>query len=126
MDLFIVIVLLGLRCSEYNGWLKDLKKNVQNFSHLNALGSIFDLDIKNVKVNLGSSFEGLTSPMLHSKSEGHRPSGSGKEEFLPYMGMVAIFCSSDHGHSNFHSPTIKYLHMKFEFIWPNGFRGEVI
>ena len=26
-------------------------------SHLNALGSKFDLDVKKVKVNLGSSFE---------------------------------------------------------------------
>ena len=26
-------------------------------SHLNALGSKFDLDVKYVKVNLGSSFE---------------------------------------------------------------------
>ena len=32
--------------------------------------------------------------MLHTKSQGHRPSGSGKEDFkwgfLPYIGVVAI------------------------------------
>ena len=31
--------------------------------------------------------------MLHTKSQGHRPSGSGEEDFLrvlPYMGMAAI------------------------------------
>ena len=33
------------------------KINFSSFSHLNALGSKFDLDVKQVKVNLGSSFE---------------------------------------------------------------------
>ena len=36
------------------------KKNQSTFkkiSHLNALGSKFDLDVKEVKVNLGSTFE---------------------------------------------------------------------
>ena len=56
------------------------KSTFQKFSHLNALGSKFDLDIKYVKVNLGSSFE-QTSPMLHTKSQGHQPSGSGEEIF---------------------------------------------
>ena len=31
--------------------------------------------------------------MLHTKSQGHRPYGSGEEDFqmfLPYMGMAAI------------------------------------
>ena len=33
------------------------KSSFQNVSSLNALGSKFDLDIKEVKVNLGSSFK---------------------------------------------------------------------
>ena len=33
------------------------KSTFQKFPHLNALGSKFDLDVKYVKVNLGSSFE---------------------------------------------------------------------
>ena len=33
------------------------KKKFSKKSHLNALGSKFDLDVKKVKVNLGSSFE---------------------------------------------------------------------
>ena len=33
------------------------KSTFQKFSHSNALGSKLDLDIKQVKVNLGSSFE---------------------------------------------------------------------
>ena len=36
-----------------------------------------------------------TSPMLHTKSQGHWPSGSGEEDFfkgfLPYMGVAAIY-----------------------------------
>ena len=28
--------------------------------------------------------------MLHAKFQDHRTSGSGEEEFLPYMGMAAI------------------------------------
>ena len=36
----------------------------------------------------------LEHPMLHTKIQGHRPLGSGEEDFkrfLPYMGMAAIF-----------------------------------
>ena len=33
------------------------KSTFQKKSHSNALGSKIDLDVKNVKVNLGSSFE---------------------------------------------------------------------
>ena len=33
------------------------KSTFQKVSHLNAIGSKFDLDLKKVKVNLGSSFE---------------------------------------------------------------------
>ena len=57
------------------------KSTFQKFSHLNALRSNFDLEVKWVKANLGSSFEqnlvSPTTPMLNTKSQGHRPSGSG-------------------------------------------------
>ena len=33
------------------------KSTVQKFSHSNALGSEFDIDVKKEKVNLGTSFE---------------------------------------------------------------------
>ena len=33
------------------------KSTFQKITHLNALGSKFDLDVKKVTVNLGSSFE---------------------------------------------------------------------
>ena len=32
---------------------------------------------------------GPTTPMLHTKSQSHWPSGSG-EDFLPYMGVAAV------------------------------------
>ena len=54
------------------------KSTFQKISYLNALGRNFDLD---------------TSPMLHTKTQGHPASGSGEEDFkgfLSYMGVVAI------------------------------------
>ena len=38
-------------------------------------------------------YNGLESPVLHTKFHGNRPIGSGDEDFegfLPYMGMAAI------------------------------------
>ena len=52
------------------------KSTFQMFQFLNALESKFDLDVKWVKGNPGSSFEknlvGPTSQMLHTKSQGHQ------------------------------------------------------
>ena len=45
------------------------------------------------RIILWTNLVGSTTPMLHTKSQGHRPSGSGEEDFnwfLPYMGVVAI------------------------------------
>ena len=60
-NLFIAIVSLGLT---YQVRIMTLASSVfkkinfsKKTSHLNALGSKFDLDVKYVKVNLGSSFE---------------------------------------------------------------------
>ena len=42
---------------------------------------------------ISSGDKGPTPKMLHTKSQGHRPSGSGEEDFkgvLPYMGVAAI------------------------------------
>ena len=62
--------------------------------------------------------------MLHIKSQGHRPSGSGEEDFKmvftiyghgSHLGHVTkIFCI------NFCLLIIRSLHMKFEFNWANG------
>ena len=62
--------------------------------------------------------------MLHTKSQGHQPFGSGEEEFKMvftiygrggHLGHVTkIFCK------NFGLLIIRSLHMKFEFNWANG------
>ena len=69
-----------------------------------------------------------TSPMLHTKFRGNRPTGSGEEDFLK---VFAIYSHGGHlGHVtctiyiNFCSPFLRMLHMKFGFDWPSGFRGE--
>ena len=44
--------------SEYNDFGISIQKSTfQKKSHLNASGNKFDLDVKQVNVNLGSSFE---------------------------------------------------------------------
>ena len=48
------------------------KSTFQKISHLNAFGSNIDLDIKQVKVNLGSTWRRFF------------------KRFLPYMGVAAI------------------------------------
>ena len=66
--------------------------------------------------------------MLQTKSRGRQPSGSGEEVF---KGFFTTYGRGGHlGHmtrtiwTNFRSPTLRSLHMKFEFNWPSGFRGE--
>ena len=45
-------------------------------------------------VIIGTNYDGLKSPMPHTKFHGtcNRPAGSGEDflRFLPYMGVVAI------------------------------------
>ena len=66
--------------------------------------------------------------MLHTKSQGNGPSGSGEVYFLR---VFTIHGRGSHlGNvtrtiwTNFCSPILRSLHMKFEFYWPSGFRGE--
>ena len=66
--------------------------------------------------------------MLHAKFQNHRPSGSGEEDFKT---VFAIYSHGGHlGHvtltiyTNFRSPFLRMLHMKFGFDWPSGFREE--
>ena len=66
--------------------------------------------------------------MPHAKSQGHRPSGSGEEDFLR---VFTKYGRGRHlGHvtktiwTNFRSPILGSLHMKYEFNWPSSFRGE--
>ena len=66
--------------------------------------------------------------MLHTKSWGPRPSGSGEEDFKR---VFTIYGRGGHlGHVTrsiwtiFRSRVLRSLYMKFEFDWPSGFRGE--
>ena len=66
--------------------------------------------------------------MLHTKSQGHRPSGSGEEDF---QRVFTIYGRGGHlGHVTrtictiFRSGVPRSLHMKFEFNWSSGFREE--
>ena len=74
------------------------------------------------------NFTELDCLMLHAKFQNHRPSGSGEEDFYRFL---LFFCHRGHlGHvtcaiyTNFRSPFLRMLHMKFDFDWTNGFRGE--
>ena len=64
--------------------------------------------------------------MKHAKFQDHRTSGSGEEDFLRF-----IYGHGGHlGHVtwtiyiNFLSPLPRRLHIKFDFDWQSGFRGE--
>ena len=66
--------------------------------------------------------------MLHTKFHEHRPAGSGEELFLL---VFPIYGRGGHlGHvtwilqSNFRSPYLWIVHIKFHFDWPSGFREE--
>ena len=79
-------------------------------------------------MSIYTNFVELESPMLHTKFQDHRTSGSGKERFLK---VFTIYRHGGHlGHvtrtiyTNFGSPFPRRLHIKFGFDWPIGFRGE--
>ena len=76
------------------------------------------------------TFVELRCLVLHAKFQDHRPSGSGEEDFFK---VFAIYSHGSHlGHVTciiyitFSSPFLRMLHMKFDFDWPSGFRGEVV
>ena len=74
-----------------------------------------------------TNFVKLYCLILHAKFQSHRPSGSGKD----FLRFFAIYSHGGHlGHvtwtiyTDFRSPFLRMLHMKFEFDWPSGFREE--
>ena len=78
----------------------------------------------------GYNYDGLESPMLHTKFRGNRSTGSGEEDFLM---VCTIYGRGGHlGHvtqmprTNFRSPYHRRLHIKFGFDWPSAFRGDDI
>ena len=73
-----------------------------------------------------TNYDGLESPMLHTKfrKSVHRF----RRRFLK---VFTIYGHGGHlGHvtwtiyTNFRSPFPRRLHIKFDFDWPSGFRGE--
>ena len=69
--------------------------NISRFSHINALGIKFDLEVGQCQPRfiICANLVGPTSLMLHTKSQGHWPFGSTEKifkGFLPYVGVVVI------------------------------------
>ena len=85
------------------------KSTSQKKSNLNAFVSKFDIDVMKVMVNLGSSFKFFiepTSPLLHTMSQGHQPSGSGDEN---YQRVFTIY-----GHVRHLDHVTRTICMKFD------------
>ena len=67
--------------------------------------------------------------MLHTKFPGNRSASSG----VDFLKVFTIYRHGGHlGHvtwtfyTNFRSPFLRMLYMKFDFDWPSSFRGEDI
>ena len=80
------------------------------------------------RVIIWTNYDGLESPMLHTKFRENRPAGSGEEDFWR---VFTIYGHGGHlGHvtwvprTNFRSPYPRRLHIKFGFDWPIGFGEE--
>ena len=60
---------------------------MQKKSHLNALGSKFDLDVGQgqPRIIISTNLVGPISQMLHSKSQVHQPSGFEEEDFKKFF-----------------------------------------
>ena len=56
--------------------------NFQDFSHINALGIKFDLEVGQGQPRfiICANLIGPTSPILHTKSQGHWPCGFREED----------------------------------------------
>ena len=68
--------------------------------------------------------------MLHTKFRENRPDGSGEEDFRRVFNINGRGGHLGHVtwtiYINFRSPFPRRLHIKFDFDWPSGFRGEDI
>ena len=80
------------------------------------------------RVIIWTNYDGLKSPVLHTKFRGNQSAGSGEEDFWR---VFTIYGRGGHlGHvtqmprTNFRSPYPMRLHIKFGFDWPSGFREE--
>ena len=117
---FMQFQVTGCKCSE--------NSTVFTFSYRKALVTKFDLVVKYVKVNPGSSFEQTIIGRSHqcyipSFVEIGPPVREKKifEGFLPYMGMAASLSCDQHHVNKFNFLVPESLHIKFGFDWPSGF-----
>ena len=81
-----------------------------------------------IRVIIWANYDGLESPMLHTKFHGNRSAGSGEEEFWRVFTIYG--CGGNLGQvtqmrwTNFRSPFPRRLHIKFGFDRPRGFGEE--
>ena len=108
----------------YSLWLK-WKMEVFQLAHR---GRKYIVGQGQPMIIIWTNLVGPTTLMLHTKSQGHRPSGYWEEDFWR---VFTIYGRGSHlGHvtrtiwTDFCSPTLRSLHMKYEFNWPSCFRGE--
>ena len=80
------------------------------------------------RVIICANNDGPESPMLHTKFRGNRPAGSGAEDFLVVFTIYGRGGHLDHvikiPQTNFRSPYLWMIHIKFLLDWPSGFREE--
>ena len=79
-------------------------------------------------VILLSNYDGLKSPMQHTKFRGNRPTGSGEEDFCVVFTIYGLGGHLGHvtriSRANLSSRYPWMLHIKFHFDWPSTFREE--
>ena len=109
-----------------------LKNPVFTFFYQTPWVTKFDIAVKKLKVNPGSSFEqtnGLESQMLHTKFQGNRSTGS-REDFWRVFTIYGRGGHLDHvtqmPRTNIRPPYPRTLHIKFGFGPASGFREEDI
>ena len=75
-----------------------------------------------------SNYDGLKSPMLHTKFRGNRPTSSGEEDFLVVFTIYGRGRNLGHvtwtSRSHFRLSYPWMLHIKFQLDWPSSFREE--
>ena len=91
---------------------------------MNFVCLVFELGDKTLTLSPMENLMVKCNLMLHAKFQNHMPSGSGEEDFLKKD--FAIYSHGGHlGHvtltiyTNFRSPFLRMLHMKFGFAWPS-------
>ena len=77
-----------------------------------------------LKVIIYINFVELVSLVLHTKIQNHSPSGSGEEDFLRFLLLIAMTAILTI-HINLYSPFLRMLHTKFGFDWPCGIREDL-